>query len=103
MGGARHLSGGSGRTFREARPWRRLCALAVAGSVAGAVLLLLTPEKAFTAVVPVLIGLATILFAVSGRVREWIATRATRGGSSHRLGMALFAPVAVYGATSAPG
>ena len=74
-----------------------LCALAVAGSVAGAVLLLLTPEKAFTAVVPVLIGLATILFALSGRIRGWIASRATRGGSSHRLGMVLFAPVAVYG------
>src|SRR6185369_14971203 len=74
-----------------------LSALAVAGSVAGAVLLLLTPEKAFTAVVPVLIGLATILFAVSGRIRGWIASRAARGVSSHRLGMLLFAPVAVYG------
>jgi uncharacterized membrane protein YfcA len=74
-----------------------LCAVAVAGSVAGAVLLLLTPEKAFTAAVPVLIGLATILFAVSGHVRSWMATRAAGGLSSHRLGMALFAPVAVYG------
>jgi len=47
--------------------------------------------------VPVLIGLATILFAVSGRIRGWIASRAARGVSSHRLGMLLFAPVAVYG------
>jgi len=42
----------------------------VAGSVLGAVLLLLTPDKAFTTLVPVLIGIATILFAASGRIRH---------------------------------
>ena len=48
-------------------PWDRSLAgvilVTVVGGVAGAVLLLVTPERAFTAVVPLLIGLATILFA----------------------------------------
>ena len=48
---------------RERMPaWDRsllsLVAIAMLGSVAGAVLLLLTPERAFTALVPVLIGAA---------------------------------------------
>ena len=50
--------------------WNRsllaLVLVCVAGSVAGAVLLLVTPEKAFTAVVPLLIGFATLLFAMAG-------------------------------------
>jgi uncharacterized membrane protein YfcA len=85
----------------ERRPrWDRsfvgLMAVCVAGSVAGAALLLVTPEKAFTAVVPLLIGFATLLFAASTRIRRWIAGRATRGpGDGRRL--LLFAPVAVYG------
>src|SRR5213594_3659104 len=57
-----------------------LTLVCVVGSVAGAVLLLVTPEKAFTAVVPLLIGFATLLFALSDRVRQWIQSRpAVRG------------------------
>jgi hypothetical protein len=77
-----------------------LAAVSVAGSVLGAVLLLLTPDKAFTTLVPVLIGIATILFAASGRIRLWIACRpagATREASRTGLGTLLFVPVAVYG------
>jgi len=86
-------------------PWDRslggLIVIAVAGSVAGALLLLVTPEKAFTTIIPLLIGMATILFAASGRIRLWLAARPARrvgaDGSSGGLGMLLFAPVAVYG------
>jgi uncharacterized membrane protein YfcA len=78
-----------------------LALIAVVGSVAGALLLLVTPEKAFTAIIPVLIGMATVLFAVSGPVRVWLAARPAAGPrpprASGRLGMLLFAPVAVYG------
>ena len=90
----------------ERRPrWDRsvlgLIAVCVAGSVAGAVLLLLTPEKTFTAVVPLLIGVATILFALSERIRRWIGSRATAAGatppSREGLKLLLFAPIAVYG------
>lgn len=73
----------------------------VTGSVAGAALLLVTPEKAFTAVVPLLIGFATALFALSGRIRLWTLSRTAGSGtgpvSSAGLRSLLFAPVAVYG------
>lgn len=72
-----------------------LSLVCVVGSVAGAALLLLTPDKAFSAVVPVLIGLATILFGAAGPIRDWIAARVTTHGAGLRL--LLFAPVAVYG------
>ncbi len=78
-----------------------LMLVCVAGSVAGAALLLVTPEKAFTAVVPLLVGFATILFALSDRIRRWILSRAaasvTRPVSANGLRTLLFAPVAVYG------
>jgi uncharacterized protein len=75
-----------------------LMAVCIAGSVAGAALLLLTPEKAFTVVVPLLIGFATILFALSGRIRLWILSRGTISAFGPGFGALLFAPVAVYGA-----
>lgn len=84
-------------------PWDRslggLIVIAVAGSVAGALLLLVTPDKAFTTIIPLLIGMATILFAVSGPIRLWLAARPAghAGGCSGGLAMLLFAPVAVYG------
>ena len=85
----------------ERRPrWDRslmaVSAVCVAGSGAGAALLLLTPEKAFTAVVPLLIGFATLLFALSGPIRTWIVSRASTAGEVGSATL-LFAPVAVYG------
>jgi uncharacterized membrane protein YfcA len=74
-----------------------LMVVCIAGSVAGATLLLLTPEKAFTAVVPLLIGFATILFALSGRIRLWILSRGATSATPPGYGSLLFAPVAVYG------
>jgi len=54
------------RTPRWDRSFAGLAAVSVAGSVAGATLLLATPERAFTAVVPALIGFATFLFDFIG-------------------------------------
>jgi uncharacterized membrane protein YfcA len=85
------------RMPRWDRAFASLALIAVAGSVAGAALLLATPEKAFTAVVPVLIGFATILFALSGRIRLWILSRTADRTPSTGLSSLLFAPVAVYG------
>jgi len=87
----------------ERRPrWDRsllgLLLVCVGGSVAGALLLLVTPEKAFTAVIPLLIGFATVLFAQSGRLRHWILSRPR--GSAHVArgsGALWFVPVAIYG------
>lgn len=73
----------------------------VTGSAAGAALLLVTPDKAFTAFVPLLIGFATVLFALSDRIRVWILSRTAGAGrapaSSAGLQSLLFVPVAVYG------
>jgi uncharacterized protein len=74
-----------------------LILVCIVGSVAGAALLLLTPDRAFTAVVPLLIGFATLLFAAAGPIRGWIRARAGAGGANHGRGLLLFVPVAVYG------
>jgi len=95
-----NLMAGLADTERLPRRDRSIVALvivSIAGSVAGAALLLLTPEKAFTAVVPLLIGFATILFALSGRIRLWILSRRPASTTSAGLASLLFAPVAVYG------
>jgi len=74
-----------------------LVAIAMLGSVAGALLLLLTPERAFTALVPVLIGSATALFAGADRVRRRLAARPGPRAMPAGTRLLLFAPIAVYG------
>jgi uncharacterized membrane protein YfcA len=89
------------RRPRWDRSFAALLAVCTGGSVAGALLLLVTPEKAFTAVVPLLVGFATVLFAQSDRIRRRILARRgdTAGAGSQGDGTRLlwFAPVAVYG------
>ena len=85
------------RMPRWDRSFTSLALISVLGSAAGAALLLATPERAFTAVVPLLIGFATILFALSGRIRLWLVSRAAGGEPSTGWSSCLFAPVAVYG------
>jgi uncharacterized membrane protein YfcA len=99
-----NLMAGLADLDRRPRWDRSLLALllvCVGGSVAGAFLLLITPEKAFTAVVPLLIGFATVLFAQSGRIRQWILSRprAVGGGQAAAPGSRAlwFVPVAIYG------
>jgi uncharacterized membrane protein YfcA len=70
----------------------------VAGALIGASLLLLTPERVFSALVPLLLGFATVLFAYAGRISAWLAKRAARGSkrfSAHSLAAVL--PVSIYG------
>lgn len=78
-----------------------IAGVSVIGSAGGALLLLWTPEKAFMTVVPLLIGAATVLFALAGRARAWIFRHtedaAANSARADRLGLALLAPVAVYG------
>jgi TRAP-type C4-dicarboxylate transport system permease small subunit len=40
------------------------------------VLLLLTPERMFAQMVPLLIGFATLLFAFAERITRWLRARA---------------------------
>jgi uncharacterized protein len=85
------------RMPRWSRSFAGLALIALVGSGAGAALLLATPERAFTAMVPLLIGFATVLFALSGRIRLWIVARAAGAAPSSGWEPLLFAPVAVYG------
>ena len=70
----------------------------IAGALIGASLLLLTPERVFSALVPLLLGFATVLFAYAGRISAWLAERAAHGSkgfSAHSLAAVL--PVSIYG------
>ena len=81
-----------------ARPDQALvCALlaTIVGGALGAVLLLVTPERLFTLLVPALIGIATLVFALGRRVRAH-----DEQGQSARSGLlrwALLVPTSIYG------
>ena len=67
----------------------------IVGAVIGAVLLVLTPERVFSALVPLLLGFATVLFAYAGRISTWLATRGDARRFTHSPAVVL--PVSVYG------
>jgi len=71
----------------------------IVGAVIGAVLLVLTPERVFSALVPLLLGFATVLFAYAGRISTWLAARAATRGHARRFthSPAVVLPVSVYG------
>ena len=71
----------------------------IVGAVIGAVLLVLTPERVFSALVPLLLGFATVLFAYAGRISTWLAARAATRGNARRFthSPAVVLPVSVYG------
>ncbi|MEM9578116.1 MAG: TSUP family transporter [Pseudomonadota bacterium] len=68
--------------------------LSIIGGVAGALLLLITPSKLFSFVVPWLLLFATILFAFDRKIRSW--TRSDTGITSVGKTMATLA-VTTYG------
>ena len=76
----------------------RLVLIGLIGGIAGAVLLLATPDRAFLALVPWLLLLATLAFAFSPRLLAW--ARRHHADSGFRLGPAmllLVAACAIYG------
>jgi uncharacterized protein len=70
--------------------------VAIVGGLIGAALLLLTPERMFTVLVPLLLGFATVLFAFADRVSTWRRARAG-GVRSTPHALAALLPVSVYG------
>jgi uncharacterized membrane protein YfcA len=66
------------------------------GSGRGAMLLVALPSTVFVAVVPILIALATLLFAFSERLRT-LGWRVSPDQSQSMAKPLLFAPVAIYG------
>lgn len=68
------------------RLWR-LGSASIVGGAAGAALLLVLPEAAFDAIVPVLIALGCTLVVLQPRVSAWVAARnAERGSEMHPHG-----------------
>jgi uncharacterized membrane protein YfcA len=65
LGSRRQLRGQRGRVLSTA-------GVAVAGSLVGSLLLLVLPPKVFTAVVPVLVALASVLLGVQPWLARWI-------------------------------
>jgi uncharacterized protein len=66
----------------------RLAPLSIAGSAAGAVLLLLTPAGVFGRIVPFLVAFAALALLVQSRVSSWLEERpGNRGGFWSRCGL----------------
>ena len=55
------------------RSFMAMVLASVAGGLIGAALLVLTPERVFAGLVPLLLGFATVLFAYAGRISTWLA------------------------------
>lgn len=78
----------------------RLALIGIGGGIAGAWLLLATPDRAFLALVPWLLLLATSIFAFSPRLLAWLRARSGRTEHSFRPGaptLLLIAVCSVYG------
>jgi uncharacterized protein len=81
----------------------RLCVASMAGSLAGAILLLSLPASAFTLIVPVLILLSCALVIAQPRLHAWLARRRAANGEGsaageQRPGPVLPAGIALAGA-----
>jgi uncharacterized membrane protein YfcA len=76
-----------------------LIAASVAGSVLGGFLLLNTPHRVFEVLIPVLLGFATVIFALSPQIAAWLRARNdARGRSGMSLtSVPLLLPISVYG------
>jgi uncharacterized membrane protein YfcA len=82
------------------RSFAGMLAVSIAGALLGATLLMVTPVRVFSALIPLLLGFATVLFAFSGRIAPWLRARAAaRGAGLHHWGSisAWLLPVSIYG------
>jgi len=57
------------------RAFVSLILVSIIGAGIGAVCLVLTPERVFAQIVPLLLGFATLLFAFSERINRWLRPR----------------------------
>jgi uncharacterized protein len=82
------------------RSFAAMVVASIVGALAGASLLLLTPERVFEVLVPLLLGFATVLFAFADRITKWLRARATARGSEWKIGVTsipLVLPISIYG------
>jgi uncharacterized membrane protein YfcA len=72
----------------------------IVGAAAGASLLLVTPDRLFSVLVPLLLGFATLLFAFAERVSAWLKARAKHRGHDiafNVTSLRMLLPVSFYG------
>jgi uncharacterized membrane protein YfcA len=62
----------------------RIGVASLVGGVAGGVLLLVLPDDAFSAIVPVLVGLGIVLVLFQPRISAWVAARHDAAGAAPR-------------------
>jgi len=77
-----------------------LIVASVLGAGAGAALLLLTPQRLFNGIVPLLLGFATLLFAFAERIGAYIRARAEGRGHDITFNVSslkVLLPVSFYG------
>lgn len=82
------------------RAFMGLIVASIVGAGLGAVLLVLTPERMFAQIVPLLLAFATLLFAYSERIGAWLRARAE--GRGHAIAFSfsslkMVLPVSFYG------
>jgi len=72
----------------------------MAGAALGALLLLVTPQRVFAVLVPLLLGFATVLFAYAKPIGEWARARAAAKGREVDFSVTnlkVLLPVSFYG------
>ncbi|MBI3704962.1 MAG: sulfite exporter TauE/SafE family protein [Rhizobiales bacterium] len=77
-----------------------LIVASVVGAALGASVLMLTPERMFAVIVPLLLGFATVLFAFSERIGAWLHARAADRGHAIAFNVGslkVLLPVSFYG------
>jgi len=82
------------------RAFAGLIVASVIGAALGAMLLLITPVRLFESLVPLLLGFATVMFALSDRIARWLRERAKRRGNTIRFSVTslkMLLPVSFYG------
>jgi len=82
------------------RAFVSLIIASIVGAGIGAAFLLLTPERLFAQIVPLLLGFATLLFAYSERISRWLRKRAEGRGHAIAFNFAslkVILPVSFYG------
>ena len=82
------------------RDFISLIVISISGAALGGACLLLTPTRVFTAIVPLLLGFATVIFAYSGKISGYMRKRAAHRGHEIKFNLAslkVLLPVSFYG------
>jgi uncharacterized protein len=79
------------------RSFMAMVLASISGALIGAALLLLTPERIFGFLVPLLLAFATALFAFAGRISTWLAARTAGRERRWTSSLGALLPVSIYG------